>query len=89
MTVRTGERCGATMPIRRLLRDRKLTAEQEQVLVLAFERTLRKLALVDRNDPICELIARKIIKVAETGVTNDVAISELALRQLGVPLDPC
>jgi hypothetical protein len=73
------------MPINRLLEDSKLTLEGQAVLNLAFDRTLRKLHLVDRNDPICEIVARKVIEIGATGVTNPVAISEIAVRQLGPP----
>ncbi|PWT90825.1 MAG: hypothetical protein C5B56_04810 [Proteobacteria bacterium] len=59
-----------------------MTPEQRHVLELAFRRTLRKLNLVDRNDPICEIVARKVIEVGATGVTNAVAISEIAFREL-------
>ena len=70
------------MPINRVLMESTLTSEQRHVLSLAFDRTLRRLGLVDRNDPICEMVARKIIEVSAGGVTNAVAISEIALRQL-------
>ena len=70
------------MPITRLLTDSYFTPEQRQVLELAFNSTLRKLNLVDRNDPICEMVARKIIEIGAAGVTNAVAISEIAFREL-------
>jgi len=63
--------------------DRKFTPEQRHVLELAFNHTLRKLNLVDRGDPICEIVARKVIEIAATGRTNAVAIAEIAARQLG------
>ena len=71
------------MPINRLLIDSRLTSEERHVLSLAFDRTLHRLGLVDRNDPICEIVARKIIEVSAGGVTNAVAISDIALRHLG------
>lgn len=71
------------MPINRLLLDSDLTPEQRHVLTLAFDRTLRELNLVDRNDPICEVVARKIIEINQAGATNALAISEIALRELG------
>jgi len=41
---------------------------------------------VDRNDPVCEIVAHKIIsKSSENGVTSAVAISQLATRELGFP----
>ena len=71
-----------TVPITCLLTDSYFTSEQRQVLELAFNSTLRKLNLVDRNDPICEMVARKIIEIGAAGVTNAVAISEIAFREL-------
>ena len=76
------------MPINRLLLDVDLTPEQRHVLTLAFEHTLRKLDLVDRNDPICEIVARKIIEIAANGATSAVAIAEIAFGQLGPGSDP-
>jgi hypothetical protein len=70
------------MPITRLLADGNFTAEQRQALELAFNSTLRKLNLVDRNDPICEIVARKIIQIAKSGVTSAVAIAETAYNEL-------
>ncbi len=72
------------MLINRLLLDTDLTPEQRHVLELAYNAALRKLALVDRspNDPVCEIVARKIIEIGTGGVTNAIAITELATRQL-------
>lgn len=72
------------MPSHRLFEDGKLTPEQRHVLELAFNNVLRKLNLVDRNDPICEYVARKIIEIGMGGVTNAVAIAEIAYRELAV-----
>lgn len=72
------------MSLSRLLMESQFTLEQQHVIELAFNATLRKLGLVDRNDPVCEMIARKVIEIADSGVTNAVAISEMALRQLGL-----
>jgi hypothetical protein len=71
------------VPIERLLTDSKLTLEQQHVLMLAFNHTLRNLNLVDRNDPICEIVARKVIEIGTRGVTNAVAITKIACRELG------
>jgi hypothetical protein len=74
------------MPIQRLLIASELTPEQRHVLSLAFDDALRKLNLVDRNDPICEMVARKIIEI--NGVTDPIAITEIAVRQLGPESSP-
>ncbi|MGY4626824.1 hypothetical protein [Bradyrhizobium sp. USDA 4486] len=77
------------MPINRVISASiGLSPEQRHVLELAFNRTLSKLNLVGRNDPICEIVARKIIEVEATGVTNALAISEIALKQLRPSLTP-
>jgi hypothetical protein len=73
------------MPIGPLLKNGNFTPEQRHVIELAFNSTLRNLNLVDRNDPVCEIVAHKIIKIAENGVTNAVAISRMATRELGIP----
>jgi hypothetical protein len=70
------------MPITRLLADSGLAPEQRHVIELAFNSTLRKLGLVDRNDPVCEMVARKVFELGASGVTNAVAITEIAYRQL-------
>ncbi len=70
------------MPITRFLIDSNLTPEQRHVLELAFNAALRKLNLVDRNDPVCEIVARKVAEIGASGVTDAVAISEIAFRQL-------
>jgi hypothetical protein len=71
------------MPIARLLADANFTPEQRHVLELAFSQALSKLNLVDRNDPICDIVARKVIEIASSGVTDAIAIAEMAFRQLG------
>ena len=40
--------------------------------------------LVDRNPPLAAMIAKKIIKVAQTGVRDPAKLSALAIKELGV-----
>ena len=49
----------------------------------AYEQTLRTLRLKDRNDPITQLVAGKIIAVGRLGIEDPAEISKLALRELG------
>ncbi len=51
------------MPIYRLLQNSPLGPDEIAVLTNAYERTLRKLSLVDRGDPIAELIAKIVIEL--------------------------
>jgi hypothetical protein len=65
-----------------LLNESKLTPEEIAVLNRAFEYALRSLGLVDRNDPITEIVARKIIDVGTADLRDPAKISEITLRQL-------
>ncbi|WP_245322846.1 hypothetical protein [Bradyrhizobium valentinum] len=49
----------------------------------AYEQTLRALGLKDRNDPITQLVAEKIIAVGRLGIEDPAEISKLALNKLG------
>jgi hypothetical protein len=71
--------------IYRLLANSPLGPEEIEILVAAYEHTLRVLRLVDRSDPLTELVARKIIEVAQTGLKDPVKISAQALKELGIP----
>ncbi len=71
------------MPITRFLSGSKYTPEQRRIFELAFNATLKKLNLVDRNDPICEIVAQKVIEVgASSGIMSADAISEIASKQI-------
>ncbi len=75
------------MPITSLLTGSNFTPEQRHVLELAFKQTLRKLDLVDSENPVRQMVARKVIEIGATGVTNAVAISEIAYRQLAPAIE--
>jgi hypothetical protein len=50
----------------------------------AYERTLRMLSMVDRSDPITQLIAKKIIELGQRGVREAKKLSEMAVKELEV-----
>lgn len=72
------------MAIYRLLQNSPLGPEEIAVLTDAYERTLRALNLVDRNDPITEMVARKVIELAQRGVREAKQLSALTIKELGV-----
>jgi hypothetical protein len=72
------------MAIYRLLQNSPLGPEEIAILTDAYERTLRTLGLIDRNDPVTEIVARKIIELGQRGVREAVKLSELAIKELGV-----
>ncbi|KYH01780.1 hypothetical protein [Bradyrhizobium sp. DOA1] len=73
------------MPISRMIANTHFTPEQQHLLELAFNHALRKLDLAGRNDPICDLVASRMIELYDGGVTNAVALAELTIREIGRP----
>ena len=71
------------MTIRRLLKSSSLPPEGVDRLVAAYQRTLRSLDLVDRHDPVAEIVAKKVIEIGKRG-GDAIEISKLAARELGV-----
>jgi len=49
---------------------------------VAFEMTRAALRLTDRNDPIIEIIAKKIIELAKAGERNADLLCDRALKDL-------
>jgi hypothetical protein len=45
---------------------------------------LHTLSVKDRDAPLTELIAKKIIKIAQTGVHDAAQLSALAITELGI-----
>jgi hypothetical protein len=72
------------MPIYRLLQNVPMGPEEIARLTTAYEETLRTIGLVDRNDPITEMIARKIIEIGQTGVRDPILLSELTIKEMGI-----
>jgi hypothetical protein len=62
-----------------------LGIDEVEQIEAAYERTLRALSLKDRNDPITEMIARKIIQIADSGLRDPAEVSARAIKELGVP----
>ena len=80
---RAGNTSGAIgVPIRRLLENQVFGPDEITVLTTAFEDTLRALRLVDRADPAAEIIAKKIIELAQQGERDPVRLRERAIQFL-------
>jgi hypothetical protein len=71
------------MPIGRLLKDSKLGQDEIKRLNAAYTYALRSLSVVDRNDPLTEMLARNIIEVGATE-SDPAKISEIAIKRLRV-----
>lgn len=70
------------MTIYRLLQNRGFAPEEIKLMVSAFEQALTVLALKSRDDPATELVARKIIKVSQTGEGDPARICSQAIAEL-------
>ncbi len=73
------------MPINRSLNGSNLGPEDVERLNRAYTCALRQLRLVDRNDPITDIVAQKVIEVGATGISDPEEISRTAMKQLGLP----
>jgi hypothetical protein len=71
--------------VHRLLAKSPLGPEEINILVKAYEETLHAFGLADRNDPLTEIIAKKIIEIGQTGLRDPSQISAQAFKELGVP----
>jgi hypothetical protein len=70
------------MAIYRLLKNHAFGPDEIQVLTTAYEQALRALRLKDRADPATEMIAKKIIELAQRGERDPVRLREYAIRGL-------
>ena len=71
------------MAIYRLLQNSAFAPEDIAPLVAAYEDCLRALKLTDRSDPMTELVAKKIIELAQTGIRNSSQLGRLAIQEIG------
>ena len=72
------------MPINRLLKKDKRTPEEIERLNEAFNHALNLLGVVDRNDPFCDMVTRKVIEVRATGISEPREIAEMAVARIGL-----
>lgn len=70
------------MTLRRLLRGSAVPPETIAQLDIAYGKTLRALNLVDRDDPVSEMVARRVIAIADTGVHDPSQICRMVIAQL-------
>ncbi len=71
---------GLTVPIRELLKVHAFEPEDIPVLTAAFEEALRELRLVDRTDPATQLVAKRIIELAQRGERDPIRLRDGAVK---------
>lgn len=73
------------LAIYRILQNSPLGPEEIARLSSAYEQALHTIGVQDRNDPLTELIARKIIEIGQTGLKDPATICLRAIEELGLP----
>jgi hypothetical protein len=63
------------MPIRRYITVEMESAEIKR-LNSAYAKALRMLDLIDRSDPVTEIVAKKVLEVGTSGVTDPQEIAD-------------
>jgi hypothetical protein len=76
---------GERMAIYRRLQEAAFEEAEVAQLSAAYEAVLEKLRLKNRDDPVTELIAARIIHIFRTGEHNPSKLCSRALQELGVP----
>jgi hypothetical protein len=78
------------MAIYRMIRQSVFEPEMIERMTAAYEHALKELGLADRNDPITDLVARKVIEIAEMGESDPDRLWRRALEALATgPGDRC
>ena len=73
------------MPIRPYLNGQKFDAETIRIMGLAFEMALVALKLADRGDLANEILAQKIVELAEAGERDPERLCDGVLMQFREP----
>jgi hypothetical protein len=71
--------------IYRLLQNSAFGPEDIRLLATAYESALRALKLNDRDDPITQLVAKRIIEAAQTGLRDPDSLCATAIKDLSIP----
>jgi hypothetical protein len=70
------------MPLTPFLKQATFDPPTIEAMSAAFEAVCASLELVDRSDPLTEIVARKVIEVAGTGERDPQRICDLVLLAL-------
>jgi hypothetical protein len=73
------------MTMHRLIQNLAFNQDDIERLVAAYEEALRVLHISDRDDPINEVIAQRILEGARAGVFESDALCRMAVKDLMVP----
>jgi hypothetical protein len=70
------------MAIYRLLQSAVFDDHAVKAMTTAYEAALVELGIADRNDPVTEMVARKIVALAGLGERDPERLCQMALAEL-------
>jgi len=70
------------MPIYRLLQNTSFGPEHISIIAAAFESVCRELHLAEREDPLRDLVAEKILECAQKGELDPAQLEQCAREAL-------
>ena len=73
------------MPIHRLIQNLSFNQDDIDRLSAAYEDALRALHISDRDDPVNQIVAQRIIEGARAGVLDPRELCRMAIKDLMVP----
>ena len=71
------------MPIHPLIQTGVFSPELVALMGEVFDDVLKTLGLADRNDPVTELVAHKVIGLVQSGERDRVRLKQLTLEGIG------
>lgn len=66
------------------LQTHSMGPKEVSLIIKAYEQTLHTLCVRDRDDPLTEMIAKTIIKIAQAGIQDPTKLSALAIKELEI-----
>jgi hypothetical protein len=73
------------MPIHRLIQNLSFNQADIDRLSAAYEDALRALHISDRDDPVNQIVAQRVIEGARAGVRDPRELCAMAIKDLMVP----
>jgi hypothetical protein len=71
------------MAISRLTENQAFEPAAIAAITTAYEDVLRSLGLADRTDSLTEIVAKRVVQLAQCGERNPARLRDLALESLG------
>jgi hypothetical protein len=72
------------MSINKLLQGSTISPGERASLTKAYKETLHCLGLVDRYDPLSLFVARAVVEIGKTGVSDPAEISRRVIKTLNI-----